>query len=122
MVQAMNITPDLVTITKPYYRKLTTQEAQDAARIVWSLVRDDLNPNQFTALVSFVLTTRKGSLAGSVLLKHVNERHIFAAANEFTRWTRKNGKHSKWLLSLRNKQKKLFLTPVIVASNEVGHG
>ena len=121
MVQAMNITPDLITITKPYYRKLTQQEAQDAARIVWSLVRDDLNPNQFTALVSFVLTSRKGALAGSALLKHVNERHMFAAASEFTRWTRRNGKRSDRLLRLRKKQKELFLRLVIVANNEVSH-
>ena len=114
----MKLTSDLITITKPHIKNLTQDDINEAAKIAWSLLGDHANDYQFTAFTSFVLTTPRGTLARSVMLRLFNEKKIFACAREFTRFTKRKGKHSKRLLILRNKQKKLFLTPVLVANNK----
>jgi GH24 family phage-related lysozyme (muramidase) len=119
----MKTLPETLRITKPFRKIIPPEELDSAEKIVRSLVRDDLNDNQFSALVSFVLTTTRGTLARSILLQHCNDGFVFAAAAQFPNFTRRNGKHSKRLKTLRLKQKRLFLKPHLAVNNkEVKHG
>lgn len=115
----MKVLPDIHANIKPFKRN--QDQINEAAKEVWSLVRE-CNDNHFTALVSFVLTTTKGTLARSVLIRLFNDGDIIGASRQFTKFTKRNGKHSRSLLILRRRQCKLFLRPVIVASNEVKRG
>lgn len=74
------------------------------------LVKVPLTQSQFDALVSFVYNVGEANLAGSTLLKKLNEKCYSCAGNEFGRWVYSHGKYLKGLVNRRHKEKVLFMT------------
>lgn len=122
-VKAMNLTQDLITITRPRIKDLSLDDdrVKEAAKEVWSLTRDGLKDNEFNALVSFVLTTPKGTLAKSTLLKLVNSGHLFQIDKHFLRFAPKSGPGSVSIPRLRQRQANLYKLS-LATNKEVKHG
>jgi lysozyme len=72
------------------------------------LVKVDLDPWQFDALVSFTYNCGAGSLQKSTLLKKVNAGDFEAAALEFHKWNKSNGKVLAGLTRRRASEALLF--------------
>lgn len=72
----------------------------------------DINDNQFAALVSFAYNVGVGNLKKSTLLILVNQRNFTQAAEEFLKWNKAQGKVLNGLTKRREAEKRLFLTPV----------
>lgn len=75
-----------------------------------ALLKVSVSENQFSALVSFTFNVGSGNLAGSTLLKRLNEGNIHAAANEFEHWNRSKGMPLRGLTKRRMEEKELFLS------------
>jgi GH24 family phage-related lysozyme (muramidase) len=108
--------------TRAIKPKLTDEEKQEALNYVSSLVSIyvPLHQNELIALVSFVLTTRKGALARSLMLKYLNNGQKLKAANEMIKpqWYTVRGTKKGYLKKLRESQRKAFLTPVIIGGKD----
>ncbi|MGD1854679.1 MAG: lysozyme [Leptolyngbyaceae cyanobacterium] len=72
-------------------------------------VRVSINDNQFAALVSFSYNVGAGALRSSTLLRKLNSRDVYGAANEFPRWNRAGGRVLAGLTRRRNAERALFL-------------
>ncbi|MBX2865588.1 MAG: lysozyme [Leptolyngbyaceae cyanobacterium MAG.088] len=72
-------------------------------------VRIPINDNQFAALVSFTYNVGSGAMRSSTLLKKLNRRDLYGAANEFPRWNRAGGRVLAGLTRRRNAERALFL-------------
>ncbi|MEM8611518.1 MAG: lysozyme [Cyanobacteria bacterium P01_H01_bin.105] len=72
-------------------------------------VRVSINDNQFAAIVSFTYNVGSGALRSSTLLRKLNRRDIYGAANEFPRWNRAGGRVLAGLTRRRNAERALFL-------------
>lgn len=81
---------------------------QGVAKLVTLL----LNQHQFDALVSFSYNLGLGNLQNSTLLRLLNAGEVAAAAEQFLRWDKAGGKQVAGLISRRNAERNLFLTPV----------
>ena len=78
-----------------------------------SMTRDDINQNQFDALVSFAYNVGLGALQGSTLLKKVNKNvNDPLIADEFMKWIYAGGKVVRGLENRRKKEIKLYEKPV----------
>lgn len=75
-----------------------------------SLVKVQLNHNQFDALVDFAYNLGVNALKGSTLLKKLNTGDYAGAANEFTKWNKAGGKELAGLTRRREAEKSLFLS------------
>lgn len=80
-----------------------------AERGVNTLVTVDINQNQFDALVDFTFNLGSGALAGSTLLRRLNDGDYEGAANEFGLWVYAGGKIEPGLVRRRSAEKALFL-------------
>lgn len=105
----------------------TQQQAEQALasdvaqfeRDVTSLVKVQINQNQFDALVSFAYNCGSDidaddiaeGLGDSTLLKKLNAGDYDGAANEFPKWNRSGGKVLSGLTKRRNAERSLFLKP-----------
>ncbi len=78
-------------------------------RAVNQAVRVPINDNQFAALVSFSYNVGAGALRSSTLLKKLNRRDFYGAANELPRWNRAGGRVLAGLTRRRNAERALFL-------------
>ncbi|SEN19899.1 lysozyme [Paenibacillus sp. OV219] len=79
-----------------------------------ALVHVPINQNQFDALVSFAYNVGVGGLQRSSLLLFVNLGSFMAAADEFPKWCHgAGGVMLQGLLNRRNKERAVFLTPVV---------
>lgn len=75
-----------------------------------SYCRDDINQNQFDALVSFCYNVGAGSLKGSTLLKKVNLNPNDASIPaEFKKWNKGGGKVLKGLTERRKAEADLYV-------------
>lgn len=63
-----------------------TQDLEDAAAAVASLVTVPLSQGQFDALTDFVFNMGAARLKGSTLLQLLNAGRVFAAADQFKLW------------------------------------
>ena len=97
--------------------KITEQQAADflrwevelKAKAIDPLLRDDLTPNQFAALISFAYNLGEGSLKQSTLRKVVNETPNNPYIREcFAMWVNANGKPIAGLLRRRNAEADLY--------------
>lgn len=79
---------------------------------VSKMLKVDVNDNQFAALVSFAYNVGTGNLKNSSLLRLVNQNNFSAAADEFLKWTKAQGKELPGLVKRREAERRLFLTPV----------
>lgn len=75
-----------------------------------SLVKVQLNQNQFDALVDFAYNLGVNALKGSTLLRKINAGDYAGAANEFTKWNKAGGKELAGLTRRREAEKSLFLS------------
>jgi GH24 family phage-related lysozyme (muramidase)/co-chaperonin GroES (HSP10) len=97
--------------------RVTQSQAEDLLRrdlfrfetAVTDLVKVPLNENQFSALVSFVYNVGEGALAGSTLLRVLNQGNYREAANQFMRWNRAGGNEIAGLTRRRRAEQELFL-------------
>jgi lysozyme len=77
---------------------------------VSKMVTAQTTDNQFAALVSFAFNCGLGNLQKSTLLKLVNAGDFAAAANEFIKWNKAQGKELPGLTKRRNAEKDLFIS------------
>lgn len=81
------------------------------ANIIDLLLRDDLTPNQFAALISFVYNLGEGALQQSTLRKKVNiNPNDPTIRNEFIKWVYANGVIQPGLVSRRKEEGLLYFT------------
>jgi lysozyme len=99
-------------ITQAQADKMFADEITQFASKVASLIKVPVNQNQFDALVSFAYNLGVQALADSSLLKYVNAKNFTAAADEFPKWCHARGKLNQGLLTRRQIEEKLFLTPM----------
>lgn len=80
-------------------------------RSIDSNVTVPLNPNQRTALSSFVYNVGEGAFEGSTLLRLLNQGDYAGAAGQFDRWNRGNSGVLPGLVTRRDAEEALFRTP-----------
>jgi lysozyme len=74
-----------------------------------SYCRDDINQNQFDALVSFAYNLGPGNLKSSTLLKKVNANPEDESIRlEFMKWVKAGGKTLKGLVRRREAEANLY--------------
>lgn len=76
-----------------------------------SFTRDDINQNQFNALVSFAFNVGLGNLKSSTLLKKVNsDPNDVSIAKEFAKWNKANGKVLPGLVTRRLEEANMYFS------------
>lgn len=98
-------------ITKAQAESLLKKDLTRFEQAVRNLVKVPLNSNQFSALVSFTFNVGSGALAQSTLLSLLNQRNYQGAADQFSRWVYGDGRVLPGLVTRRNAERELFLTP-----------
>lgn len=98
-------------ITKAQAEALLKKDLIRFEQAVRSLVKVPLNSNQFSALVSFTFNVGSGALAQSTLLSLLNQRDYQGAGDQFSRWVYGDGRVLPGLVTRRNAERDLFLTP-----------
>ncbi len=82
---------------------------KDFADKIFSLIKVQINQNQFDAMVSLAYNIGVGAFSNSTLLKRVNAKDFIGAANEFLKWDKSGGKPLLGLTRRRQREKELFL-------------
>lgn len=99
-------------ITEQRAIELLTWEVNKKAKLIDSMLRDDLTPNQFAALISFAYNLGEGSLKGSTLRAKVNANpNDPTIAAEFPKWCYADGKKIQGLIRRRKAEAELYFTP-----------
>ena len=99
-----------MVITQQKANDLLKQGVVQYENGVNSLVKVQLNQNQFDALVDFAYNLGVNALKGSTLLRKINTGDYAGAANEFTKWNKAGGKELVGLTRRREAEKSLFLS------------
>ena len=86
---------------------------------VESLVKVELNDNQFAALVSFVYNIPLVSFKKSKLLKKLNAGNYDAVPTELMKWTKAGGKKLQGLVNRRRAEGYLWMEGAFVTSKDV---
>lgn len=94
-------------------KDLLSKDINYKVSIIRSYITQELNDNQFSALVSFAYNLGTGALKGSTLLKLVNEGNFELASEQFERWDRVDGKEVNGLFRRRIAERDLFLDTVL---------
>ena len=98
-------------ITEQRATELLSNSLQNLEQHVDSFCRDDINQNQFDALVSFAFNLGPYNLKSSTLLKKVNKNpNDPTIRNEFMRWTKAGGKVLKGLVERRKCEADLYFS------------
>lgn len=98
-------------ISKERAEELLINTVSTFEKAVDSFTRDDINQNQFDALVSFAYNVGVGNLKKSTLLRKVNKNPSDASiAKEFMKWNRANGKVLLGLTRRRQEESKLYFS------------
>jgi len=99
------------TCTEPQATEYLTADVNKFATKVQSLVKSQVNDNQFGALTSFAYNVGTGNLSSSTLLKKVNKNpNDLTIHNEFMRWNKANKKVMAGLTRRREAESKLYFT------------
>lgn len=99
-----------MTITQQKADDLLKQGVVQYENGVNTLVKVQINQNQFDALVDFTYNLGVNALKGSTLLKKLNAGDYAGAANEFPKWNKADGKEVAGLTRRREAEKSLFLS------------
>lgn len=111
-------------ITRKQAEELLQRDLADAEAVVRNFVRVPLNPNQFSALVSFIHnvgTGQRGIKDGFVWLRNgrnstmltlLNDGRYEAASHQFGKWINVKNKPSKGLIRRREAERALFMRPI----------
>jgi lysozyme len=96
--------------TKEQCDKAFVDDMEAFEKDVRRLVTVDLSthPHRFSALVSFCYNCGAGNLQKSTLLKYVNQQKWDAAAAEFPKWNKANGKVMAGLTRRRASERVMF--------------
>ena len=108
------ILPDeqFTEITEEEAIELLKKDCTKFTSAINRLVKVGLNRNQFDALISFVFNIGVGAFTKSTLLKLLNQGNYNDAAKEFPRWSTVKGVPCNGLITRRQLEKCLFLTPL----------
>lgn len=106
-------------ITEVQADELLRGEIHEYESGVAGLVNVPLTDNQFSALVSFAYNLGLAALRGSTLLRKLNAGDYEAAAGEFLRWNKADGRIMTGLTRRRLAERNLFLTPPDEVPDEV---
>ena len=106
-------------VTKAEAYQMLIRDAPSRGASVNQYVTSNSNQNQFDALVSFVYNFGAGALAGSTLLKRINENpmNYDAIASEFRRWINAGGAPNDGLKNRREKEIRLYQSGAVAPSN-----
>lgn len=88
--------------------RLFTRDMADFTQDVDDLLRVHTSQDQFDALVSFAYNVGVGALKASTLLRLHNEGNFKAAADQFARWNKNDGKVMKGLTRRRAAEAALY--------------
>ena len=98
-------------ITEEYANELLDQDLRRFEKSVMKLVTNNINQNQFDALVSFAYNLGERSLKSSTLLKKINiDNEEPSIKTEFFRWINAGGKKLHGLVKRREEEAKLYFT------------
>lgn len=100
-----------MTITEPEASALLEKRYDEFEANVKRLLKVDVSENQLGALTSFAYNLGVGSLQKSTLLAKLNKGDYQGAADQFPKWVMANGKTLPGLVTRRNAERQLFLTP-----------
>ena len=84
------------------------EDLRDADECIDYHVDVVLTDNQRAALLSFIFNLGCGNFKASTLLKLINQSQFDAAAAQFGRWTKANGKDLPGLVKRREAERALF--------------
>lgn len=84
-------------------------DLEEASSMVRIYVMNDLNSNQYSALVSFVFNVGSGAFRRSTMLRKLNAGDYKGAAAQFERWNKGGGKVLAGLTRRRAAERDLFL-------------
>ena len=97
-------------ITEAQAEELLRQDLEEFEEAVTEAVQVSINPNQFSALVSFCFNLGAGSLFESTLLRLLNQGDFQGAADQFPRWNKAGGQVLEVLTRRRKAERALFLS------------
>lgn len=103
----LGVKPNQV-ITEDRAIELLYKDVERFENSVNRLVKVPLTQYQFDALVSFTFNVGGANLAGSTLLRLLNEGHYNGAAQEFTEWVYADGQRLRGLIKRRKVESALF--------------
>jgi lysozyme len=98
-------------ITQAQAESLLAADLAGSEQAVQHLVKVQLTPNQFAALVSLVFNVGPGCLHGTRLAAAVNGQRWAEAADDFLAWDHAGGRVLTGLTRRRQAERELFLTP-----------
>ena len=99
------------SITEQRAIELLQHSLKSFEQYVDSYCRDDINQNQFDALVSFCYNLGPANLKSSTLLKKANVNpNDETIRDEFMKWTRSSGKILKGLVARRQAESDLYFS------------
>ena len=99
-------------ITEAQAESFLKWEINQKTKAIDVLLRDDLSPNQFAALISFTYNLGEGALKQSTLRLNVNTNpHDPTIRAEFAKWVNANGKKVNGLVRRRQAEADLYFTP-----------
>ncbi len=99
------------SITEQRASELLLDSLKGFERYVDSYCRDDINQNQFDALVSFCYNLGPANLKSSTLLKKANVNpNDPTIAQEFLKWNKAGGKALKGLTKRRQAESNLYFS------------
>ncbi len=96
------------TISSEMVWELFVADLKDVEAAVDSLVKVELLPHQYDALVSFVFNIGSKQFRTSSLLRLLNEGKYTEASKQFKRWMYSNGQKSNGLIKRRQIEQALF--------------
>lgn len=98
-------------ITEAQAESFLKWEITQKTKAIDVLLRDDLSPNQFAALISFAYNLGDGALKQSTLRLKVNTNpHDPTIRAEFAKWVNANGKKVNGLVRRRQAEADLYFT------------
>ena len=100
-----------LTITKKQAIACFNHDMFEVEAQVGAMVKVPLTDNQFSALVSFVYNEGIVNFQESTLLRKLNQGDYDGAANEFGRWIYAAGVKLNGLITRRERERELYITP-----------
>jgi len=110
----MNINGDGLRLVNLYDDEYWTNDVETAERSINRMVKADLTSNQFSALVSLLVSISLTEFRRSDLLRFINRGLFFDAAKEFENYIIVDNDEDKILKKRRTLEKALFLKPELV--------
>ncbi len=108
-----------MVITAAEAERILLKDLTQYEAAVESLVKVELNDNQFAALVSFVYNIPLVSFKKSTLLKKLNAGNFNAVPTELMKWTKAGGKKIQGLVNRRRAEGYLWMEGAFVTSKDV---